>query len=230
MEPPATETESEWLIDAADPLLTDDKLARIADDGRPDRLAWNTFRTLGLWDTDAWVPSLLEVACGKDNPLSGLDWSGATVVPWGAGPDTPDVCDIVLDGAEAYVVVACSVIADPPVEQAGAAAVAALDGSLHGSREAGLVVVAPPDAAGPRGPDATGEVHAAQLLKRATAVELRDGSLAADLLAATGCVTWAYLARLALDLAEESDPDTGPVEQVHQLVTEIQALYPGVDI
>ncbi|MGH9223869.1 MAG: hypothetical protein ACRD2W_08825 [Acidimicrobiales bacterium] len=209
------------MIDAADPLLTDDKLARIADDRRPDRLAWNTFRTLALWETDRWVPALLDVAFGDGNALSALDWSGASVVPWGAGPDTPDVCDVVLDGAEAYVVVACSLVAGPPVEQAGAAAVAALDGSLHGGREAGLVLALPPD-----GEDAAAD----RLLKRATAVELMDGSLAADLLAATGTVTWAYLARLALDLAEEPDPDTGPVEQVHQLVTEIQVLYPGVEV
>jgi len=218
MEPPATE--SEWLIDAADPLLTDDKLARIADDGRPDRLAWNTFRTLALWEADRWVPPLLEVACGEDNRLSTLDWTAASVAPWGAGPDTPDVCDVVVDGPEAYVVVACSLVPSPPVEQAGAAAVAALDGSLHGGREAGLVVALPPGA----------DEGAAGLLERATAVKLIDGSLAADMLAATGSVTWAYLARLALDLVEESDPDSGPVEQVHQLVTEIQALFPGIEI
>src|SRR5437763_1672826 len=78
----AEEPEPEWLVDAADPLLTPDRMALIADDRRPDRLAWNTFRILSLWNADAWVPSLVETACGDDSPLAAVEWAAASVVPW----------------------------------------------------------------------------------------------------------------------------------------------------
>ncbi len=218
MEPPVTDaTAPEWLIDAADARLDDERLARIADDGRPDRLAWNTFRTLALWDTDAWVPALLEVALGDGNELSPLEWSDAAVVPWGAGVPGDGVCDVALEGAHAYVVAVCSLTADVPLEFLRAGAIAALDGSVHGSREAGLVLVAP-----------TMPEDLNERLRLAADVELHDGRRASDLLdAAMGGVTWADLARLALDLAEEGDPDTEPVEAVRQLVLEIEAAAPG---
>jgi hypothetical protein len=217
-------TDTEWVIDAVDPLLTDDKLARFADPGRPDRLAWNTFRTLALWNTDTWVPALLEIACGPDNRLSPLDWADAAVAPWRAGVHGRDVCDVVLDGPEAYVVVVCFLVADPPDAETAlrSGAIAALDGSVPGGRDAGLVVVAPPGVP---------EADLADRLRLATDVELLDGRLAYDLLdGAMGGVTWADLGRLALDLAEEGDPDVAPVEQMRQLVVEIETLFPQIEL
>lgn len=217
-EPP----EGNWLIDADDPLMADDKLARVADEQRPDRLAWNTFRTLGLWEPDAWVPGLLEMACGDDNPLSPHEWSGTQVVPWSTELPGTDLCPVVLDGPEAYVVVACSTVADPSQEELRAAAMAALDGSLAGGRDVGLVVVVPPGAP-LEGIDAR--------IRVAADVELHGGRMAYELLeGAAGELTWADLARLALDLIEEADPDTAPTQQVHRLVTEIQQQYPGIEI
>lgn len=217
MEPPATE--SEWLIDADDPLLDDEHLARIADESRPDRLAWNTFRTLALWNTDAWVPALLANALGDGNRLSPLDWGDAAIVPWGAGVPGSDVCDVALDGPQGYVVVVCSLLSNPPGAGAGlrAAAIAALDGSVHGGREAGVVFVTP-----------TLEDGLTERLRLAGKVELHDGRLASDLLdGAMGGVSWPDLGRLVLDIAEEGDPDTAPVEQVRQLVLEIEAVAPS---
>ena len=220
MEPFVTDATapSEWLIDAADPLLTADRLARIGDARRPDRLAWNTFRTLALWNTDAWIPALLETTCGEGGRLAALEWAGAQVVPWGAGLDAGAVCDVVcdvvLDGPEAYVVVACALVANPPGGGTAirAAAMAALDGSVHDAREAGLVVVSPQGWTG-------------EQLRHAAAVELRDGRLASDLLeGAMGTVTWADLGRLAADLAEEGAPDTIPEAQVRELIRQMGPL------
>jgi hypothetical protein len=227
MDQPATDTPmeaaTEWLIDADDRLLTSDKLARIAEDpNRPDRLAWNTFRTLALWNTDTWVPALLEEACGGDNPLSPLNWADTAVVPWAAGLDSPDTCNVALDGPEAYVMVACALTRRPAEEQLRAAAMAALEGSLHPNREAGLVVVLPP------GDDPEGE-SLTERLEIATGVELLDGRLAYDLLApGMGDVTWLDLGRLALDLAEEAELE--PAESVRRLVTELQQRFPGAQL
>jgi hypothetical protein len=221
---PERNEQPEWLVDADDPLLTADRMARVADPSRPDRLTWNTFRTLAVWDTDLWVPRVLSVACGPDNPLSPLDWGGASVIPWAVGPfggeAADDIADVVIDGPEAYVVLACTIRSDPREEMLRAAALAALYGSLHGGRQAGFVVVAP-----------TAASHVSARLEVATDIELRDGRLASDLLAgATGSISWPDLGRLALDLAEEADPDTVPGEVVHQLVTELQALFPDATI
>jgi hypothetical protein len=218
------EAPTDWLIDADDPLLTPDRLARVADPARPDRLAWNTFRTLALWDTDAWVPRLLELACGADVPIVTADWTRASVTPWAVGPfetpDAVDVVDVVLDGPEAYVVLACDGHGDPSEEQLRAGAIAALDGSLREARLAGLVVVVPP---GTEGVD--------DRLQVATETELMDGRIAIDLMGdAIGWVSWTDVARIALDLAEEGDPDVAPVDMVHELVTELQQLYPDATI
>lgn len=219
MEPLVTDARIEWLIDADDPRLDDRRMARIADPARPDRLAWNTFRTLALWNTDTWVPALLETALGAGNRLSPLEWSDAVVLPWGLDIEVGNVCDVVLDGPEAYVVVLCATGAGVASQGEGAplraAAIGALDGSLAGAREAGCLVVAP-------------QPWGDERLQLAGDVELRDGRLAADLLeGAMGTATWADLGKLALDLVEEGDPDTAPVEQVRQLVLQIEAAGPG---
>ena len=231
-EPPVTEPEladpaaapsgqePEWLIDADDPLLTAERLDRVADASLPDRLMWNTFRTLALWETDVWVPRLFSIACGPDNVVSPLDWGGASVQPWAVGPFGQDVADVVIDGPEGYAVVACALRPDASDEHLGAGALAALDGSLHGARQAGFVIVVPP-----------GTPDLADRLDMATGIELMDGRLATDLLeGAMGSISWTDLGRLVLDLAEEADPDSEPATTVHQLVTELQALYPDTVI
>lgn len=227
MEPPATEAPAggptDWLVDARDPVLTDERLEWIADPSRPDRLTWNAFRTLALWEPDTWIPALLEMALGDGNRLSPLEWSGTHVRPWGAALEHPEVCDVVLDGPEAYVVVACVGEVPPPPEELRQAAVAALDGSLHEGREAGLVVVAPPAALD------SGDTE--QRLQEATQMELRDRRLVSDLLdGAMGTVSWVDLGRLALDMVEEDEPLTAPTETVHQLVTELQERYPSTQL
>ncbi|MGH9280136.1 MAG: hypothetical protein ACRD12_18805 [Acidimicrobiales bacterium] len=214
-----TEEPTEWLVDAADPLLTPERLARVADPARPDRLAWNAFRILGLWNTDAWVPSLVEVACGDESPLVELDWADATIVPWTSDVLGPDMCDMVIAGPDGYVVVACTVDPYPQEAPLTAAAVAAIDGSIEGgNREAGLIVVTPP-----------GTPPLDERLELATDIEVHDGRLIFDLLEGRmGSVSWTRLGRLALDLAEEGGEE--PMEQVHRLITELQARYPGVDM
>ncbi|MEW6155118.1 MAG: hypothetical protein AB1673_14205 [Actinomycetota bacterium] len=206
-----------WTVDAADPALGPRERARLADRARPDRMAWNAFRALALWEPDTWVPALLEVACGPGNPLSALEWSAAAVDPWGAELAGPDVSDVVLDGPEAVVVAAATLKAAPPIEQVTAAAVGALDRSLKGARQAGLVLVVPP-----------GAQRSEALVGAATGVALLDGRPASDLLAATGVVTWTELGRLALDLAEGAGP--APAAVVHQLVTDLQAAWPEAEI
>jgi hypothetical protein len=68
-------------------------------------------------------------------------------------------------------------------------------------------------------------------LQVATETELMDGRIAIDLMGdAIGWVSWTDVARIALDLAEEGDPDVAPVDMVHELVTELQQLYPDATI
>jgi hypothetical protein len=217
--------EQEWLFDAGDALLTDGRLAAIADPARPDRLAWNAFRTLGLWNTEAWAPRLLEIAVGEGGRLSDLEWDGGEVVPWAAdvaGADRPGayLCAVALAGPAAYVVAACTLDPAVPVEHLRAAAMAALDGSLDHGREAGLVVVAPP-----------GSDDLPARLEEATAVELHDGRTARDLLeGAMGWLPWPELGTLAADMVEENDPDSELTEVVHRLITDLQARFPAEEI
>lgn len=191
--------EPDWLIDADNPLLTAEAVARIGDARRPDRLAWNAFRTLALWDTDVWVPSLLEAACGEGNPLSPLEWSGASVQPWAAGIDLDGVADVVIDGPEALVVALGTLSAPVAPGDVRAALASGLEGaSGHGGvrRPTGVVVVGPPDGGGWE-PD-LGDVT-------------------------SGWLSWPELSRLALDLAEEGDPLRA--EQVRRLVSQVQARF-----
>ena len=50
---------SDWLVEPDHPALAGEGAARVADPDRPDRMTWNTFRTLAAWNTDVWVPALL---------------------------------------------------------------------------------------------------------------------------------------------------------------------------
>jgi len=222
MDQPATERvdPQEWLIDAHDPVLTDGRMAAVADPARPDRLAWNTFRTLGLWNTEAWAPRLLELACGEGSRLVVAEWDGGDVVPWAADLPGDELCDVALAGPAAYVVLACTLDAGVSTEHLRAAAMAALDGSLDGGREAGLVVVAPPDSYDLRA-----------RLEQATDIELHEGKSAFELLdGALGWISWPELGSLAADLVEENDPDTELNEPVRRLITELQQRFPAEGI
>ena len=198
---------STWLVDAENPLLTEPVLARMDDADNADRLAWNTFRTLAMWETDVWVPRILGIACGEGTPLSAVEWSGASVVPWAAGLDLDGVTDVVLDGPEALVVVGATLApafpAGEPPALLGVVAEAA------GAREAGFVAVVAPGSAEPPWPE------------RHDGVEVTgDGC--------TGWLTWAELGTVALDLAEEGDELRG--EQVSRLVDELQQRFPGIEL
>lgn len=165
-----------WLVDAENPLLTEPVLARMDDATRADRLAWNTFRTLALWETDVWVPRLLGIACGEGTPLAAVEWSGASVVPWAAGLELDGVTDVVLDGPEALVVVGATLAAGFPAgEPPGLLEI--VTEAAGASREAGFLAVIAPGA---------------------DAVDVTDDGR-------TGWLTWAELGTVALDLAEEGD-------------------------
>ncbi|MFP5317653.1 MAG: hypothetical protein ACLGI2_05090 [Acidimicrobiia bacterium] len=210
----------EWLMDADDPALTDGRMAAVADPARPDRLAWNALRTLALWNTEAWAPRLLEIACGEGSRLAVVEWDGGAVVPWATDLPGDDMCDVALVGPAAYVVLACTFDAGVSLEQLRAAAMAALDGSLHEGREAGLVVVAPPDSYDLR-----------ERLEQATDVELHEGRTAFELLdGALGWISWPELGALAADLVEETRSDNELNETVHRLITDIQARFPAEEI
>ena len=167
---------SNWLVDADNPLLTERVLARIDDAARPDRLTWNVFRTLALWDTDVWVPRLLEMACGDGTVLPTLEWAGASVLPWATGLVLDDAADVVIDGPRAMVVARATLRLDVPLAELGGGALEAVTDAL-GTRQSALVVVVPPEAPDP----------------------------GADLGRAAGWLTWRDLGVLALDLAEEAD-------------------------
>ena len=195
-----------WLVDADNPLLTEPFLARVTDPAQPDRLAWNTFRTLALWETDVWVPRLVGIACGEGSPLSAVEWSGAAVLPWAAGLAADGLSDVLVEGPEAVIVVGATLAAD-----LGAVDVAAYLTELAeatGSRDYGFVAVLAPGATGPGWPERSG------------------GEVADD--GRTGWLTWAELGTVALDLAEEGDELRG--EQVHRLVDELQQQFPGIEL
>ncbi len=198
-----------WLVDAENPLLTESALARFDDPGRPDRLAWNVFRTLALWETDVWAPRMLDVACGPGNPLSVLEWSAASVIPWATQAALDDAVDVLLDVPQALVVVAATLRPDVGVDTLRAVAGEAVTGSSSAAKEAGLVVVLPPEAPG----TAHGAVEEA-------AGELPDG--------AVGWLTWRDVAALAVDLAEEADELRAG--QVHRLVSDLQEEFPALDL
>ncbi|MGI9033215.1 MAG: hypothetical protein ACR2HY_05965 [Acidimicrobiales bacterium] len=209
---------SSWLVDVQNPLLDEAVLERIADPARPDRLAWNTFQTLALWDTDIWVPRLAEVACGDASPLAAVEWAGGTVRPWGSALSLDDATDVVLEGPEALIVVVATLRFDPPVEELRAGVLEALAEGLHPDKQPGFVVVVPP-----------GTPDLDPWLEVASDFELRGSQHAAELLpASTGWITWRELAELALDLAEEADELRG--EAVHRVASEMQEQFPAVEL
>jgi hypothetical protein len=208
-----------WLVDVDSPHLSESALARIDDPTRPDRLTWNAFQTLALWDTDIWVPRLIEVACGDGSPLVAMEWAGGTVQPWVTALSLDDAADVVLEGPEALVVVVATLRTDPPVEELRAGVLEALADAVPPGKQPGFVVVAPP-----------GTPDLDSWLEVAADAQGGDGPEAAELLspANTGWLTWREVAELALDLAEEADELRG--EAVHRLASEIQEQFPATGL
>ncbi len=206
-----------WLVDIENPLLTEAALARIDDDAGPDRLTWNTFQTLALWDPDVWVPRFVEVACGEGSALEALEWSGSSVRPWGASLAHPGAADVVIEGPEALILTVATMDPDPPVDVLRAAALESLGHTVGPNHQVGLVIVVPPGT-----PDLGPwlEVAADNQPAQDGLVELIPGS--------SGWITWRELAELALDLAEESDELRG--EAVHRLVSQVQARFPDAEL
>jgi hypothetical protein len=198
---------SDWLVDAQNPLLTAVALARVDDRSRPDRLAWNMFRTLAQWETDVWVPRMLDIACGPDNPLTGLEWSGTSVVPWATGAAFDNSVDVVLDGPEALVVALATLAPEARADQLRAGAREAATGTSASGKEAGVVVVVPP-------------TDSQRPPLENVAAELPDVTV--------GWLTWRDLGVLAVDLAEEADELRA--EQVHRLVSDLQEQFPSLDL
>jgi len=213
-----------WLVDIESPLLTDAALLRIDDAERPDRLTWNTFQTLALWDTDTWVPRFVELACGEDTPLQALEWSGSTVRLWAASMSRPDVTDVVIDGPEALIVVVATLRTDPPVDELRTEVVDAVSHTLRPDKPVALVIVAPPGTPD-LGPwlevsDAGGIPDEDRVPGQDEGTEMFPGG--------SGWLTWRDLLELALDLAEEADELRG--EAVHRAVSQLQDLFPAVDL
>ena len=86
----------------------------VGDESRPDRLAWNTFRTLALWETDAWVPRLLDIGLGGEHPVADVEWSGASVQLWATGLELDSGTDVLIDGPQALVVGVATLQPAPP--------------------------------------------------------------------------------------------------------------------
>jgi len=206
-----------WLVDIESPLLTESALSRIDDTALPDRLTWNTFQTLALWDPDVWVPRFVELACGEGNALEALEWSGSSVRPWGASLAQPGVTDVVIEGPEAVIIAVATLDPDPAVDELRSAAREALGHTLRPENQVGFVIVAPP-----------GTPDLGPWLDAAADDSGRPDELVDVMEGCSGWLTWHELGELALDLAEESDELRG--EAVHRLITEIQGRFPGAEL
>ncbi|MBV8161238.1 MAG: hypothetical protein JO265_09975 [Acidimicrobiia bacterium] len=205
----------EFLADPQNPALNSATMMLIGDRARADRLAWNTFRTLALWETDAWVPRLVDIGLGHPNPLSDLEWSGASVQLWATGLELDNGADVLLDGPEGIVVGVATLDPAPPSgETRGAMAkVVANAGQLE--RRPGFLAIVPTR-------DDEGQLQA--VLEAAA-----SGDEFEALSGAVGWVTWHELGELALDMAEEEE-DSLRADQVHLLVTSLQDVFPDIDL
>jgi hypothetical protein len=212
-----------WLVEPDHPALALPSATRINDGARPDRLTWNTFRLLAEWNSDVWVPALLETALGAQNPLSGLEWADATATVWGTDSDVEGSTDVVIEGRHARILVEATFAEDLTVDRlfAGARRALDLDGDHSQSGYVVVVVDAPEDLA-----DRLQDTADADLsdFDRGDTHGLRPDAL----VHLCGWVTWRDLGTLALDLAEEADPLRA--EQVHRLATELQERFPGIEL
>jgi hypothetical protein len=204
-----------FLADPQNPALNSATMVLVGDTGRPDRLAWNTFRTLALWETDVWVPRLLDIGLGHPNPLSDHEWSGAAVQLWATGLELDNGADVLIDGPDGLVVGVATLDAAPPSgETRGAMAKVVSDAALGGRQPAFLAIV----------PTRDDEAQLQAALEQAA-----SGDGFEPLAGAVGWVTWHELGELALDLAEEEE-DSLRADQVHLLVTQLQDRFPDIDL
>lgn len=215
---------SDWLVDPTHPSLDTPIAARLDDPELPDRLAWNAFRTLDQWDTDAWVPRLLDVALGADNGFSGLEWGDATVEVWRSGLQLTGSTDVVIDGPDAVVLVEATFQTDFGADHLAVGADHALTLPQRRDKPAAFVLVRP-----------SVDEAAAEHLEDELAADLLDlpdgdghGLTQEALEHIAGWMTWADLGALAVDVAEEAD--ALHQEMVHRLVTELQARFPGIEV
>jgi hypothetical protein len=204
-----------FLADPQNPALNSATMMLIGDTGRPDRTAWNVFRTLALWDTDIWVPRLLDIGLGGDHPVADVEWSGASVQLWATGLELDRSTDVLIDGPEALIVGLATVDPGPlSGETRGAMVKAVSDAGLGGRQPAFLAIV----------PTRDDEAQLQAALEAAAA-----GDDLNALTGAVGWVTWHELGELALDLAEEEE-DSLRADQVHLLVTQLQDRFPDIDL
>jgi len=204
-----------FLADPQNPALNSATMTLVGDTGRADRLAWNTFRTLALWNTDVWVPRLLDIGLGGDHPVADVEWSGAEVRLWAAGLELDRSTDVLIDGPEALVMGLATVDPGPPSgETRGAMVKAVSDAALGGRKPAFLAIV----------PTRDDEAQLQAALEAAASGDDLDA-----LTDAVGWVTWHELGELALDLAEEEE-DSLRADQVHLLVTQLQDRFPDIDL
>ena len=204
-----------FLADPQNPALNSATMMLIGDDGRPDRVAWNTFRTLALWQTDAWVPRVLDIGLGGEHPIEDVEWEGAAVQLWATGLELDSGVDVLIDGPNALLVCVATLQPAPaPGETRGAMVKAVSDAALGGRKPAFLAVVPTRD-------------DEAQLQAALEAAASGDGLDA--LTGSVGWVTWHELGELALDLAEEEE-DSLRADQVALLVDSLQDQFPDIDL
>jgi hypothetical protein len=204
-----------FLADPQNPALNSATMMLVGDESRPDRLAWNSFRTLALWQTDAWVPRLLDIGLGGEHPVEDVEWEGAAVQLWATGLELDSGVDVLIDGPNALLVCVATLQAAPPSgETRGAMMKAVSDAALGGRKPAFLAVVPTRD-------------DEAQLQAALEAAASGDGLDA--LAGSVGWVTWHELGELALDLAEEEE-DSLRADQVALLVDQLQDRFPDIDL
>jgi hypothetical protein len=205
----------DFLADPQNPALNSATMMLVGDAARPDRLAWNTFRTLAQWETDVWVPRLLDIGLGAPNPLSEHEWADASVQLWTTGLELDSGADVLIDGPEGLVVgVATFQSAPPSGETRGAMVKAVSDAASSGRPPAFLAVV----------PTREDEAQLESALEQAASAEGLEA-----LTGAVGWVTWHELGELALDLAEEEE-DSLRADQVALLVDQLQERFPDIDL
>jgi len=204
-----------FLADPQNPALNSATMMLIGDDKRPDRLAWNAFRTLALWQTDAWVPRLLDIGLGGDHPIEEIEWEGASVQLWATGLELDSGVDVLIDGPNAMLVCVATLQPAPaPGETRGAMVKAVSDAALGGRKAAFLAVV----------PTRDDEAQLQAALEAAASGDDLDA-----LTGSVGWVTWHELGELALDLAEEEE-DSLRADQVALLVDQLQDRFPDIEL
>ena len=204
-----------FLADPQNPALNSATMMLIGDERRPDRLAWNAFRTLALWQTDAWVPRLLDVGLGGERDIEDVEWEGASVQLWATGLELDSGVDVLIDGPNALVICVATLNSAPGSGEARAAMLKlASDAALGGRQPAFLAVV----------PTREDEGQLQALLEQAASGDDLDA-----LTGSVGWVTWRELGEIALDLAEEEE-DSLRADQVALLVDQLQARFPDIDL